>query len=346
MNFRCITFLHLAFAIFGSALLLAEDRVEFTYQPVITAQDHFNSKGVLLTDPAAILAQERLHTHKAGAADEEYFTTPQRRAEIPEMLARGSCCQHMKRVILTERDPLLQITVRRDHAGNLAMHVDMRPDDQANCNPEIFEIPSCREAKNFQNRLESLRIPKTDPDFHTIYTALSDVIRHKVGEPVKLDLSVHVLGRWARVDGNISTMSGKEPINEETAWYFELELTAVLKKTEDRWQVLKHVVAGDISAAIEIPEAFPDVPEALFHRFPQEPISGVQPSTAKSVERMIFIDEKSNFRSGPSIEAPIKFQPIKGTVGSVIERRGNWIKIQLEDEDSGWVHKQNLRSVK
>ncbi len=62
-------------------------------------------------------------------------------------------------------------------------------------------------------------------------------------------------------------------------------------------------------------------------------------------ERMAFIDSESNFRTGATTKSQVKFQPLKGTEGTVVERQGNWIKIDLDNGDSGWAHKQNLRPV-
>lgn len=254
MNFYRKPVLNLAFLILGASSVLGQDKTGFRYQPVISGQDHLNSKGGRLTEPAAILAQERMNAHKAGTAGEDYFTNPRRRAEIPEMLVRGDFSAEMKNVF---------------YEG------------------------------------------------------------------------------WARVDGGIATASGKEPINDgKWGYYFELALTAVVKKTDGRWKVLTHVVAGDISAMIAIPEAFPDVPEALFHRLSPEVTGEVEAQAAKPLERMAFIDSESNFRSGPDTKSSIKFKPAVGTVGSVIERQGNWVRIQLDDGDSGWAHQRNLRSVK
>ncbi len=63
-------------------------------------------------------------------------------------------------------------------------------------------------------------------------------------------------------------------------------------------------------------------------------------------ERMAFIDSESNFRTGPTTKSQIKFQPLKGTEGTVVEREGNWIRINLDNGDSGWAHKQNLQTVR
>lgn len=63
-------------------------------------------------------------------------------------------------------------------------------------------------------------------------------------------------------------------------------------------------------------------------------------------DRMGFIDSESNFRTGPTTKSKIKFQPRKGTEGTAVERQGDWIRITLDNGDSGWAHKRNLEMTR
>lgn len=70
------------------------------------------------------------------------------------------------------------------------------------------------------------------------------------------------------------------------------------------------------------------------------------PQREASLQRYTFIDSESNFRAGPGTGHPIKYRPLKGTVGTLIGKNENWICIQLENGDSGWAHQQNLRIIR
>lgn len=66
---------------------------------------------------------------------------------------------------------------------------------------------------------------------------------------------------------------------------------------------------------------------------------------AKKLQKLTFIDGESNLRTEPGIKSTIKFKPRKGTTGTILERSGKWIKLELENGDSGWAHESNLESV-
>jgi hypothetical protein len=99
------------------------------YAPVIEANCRLNSKGEPLKDVASILIQERSIAHRNGPADEDYFTTAERRAEITQMLARGEA-NDLEEIILKGRDPVLRVSVYRKNDGKLAMRLGMRSRDQ------------------------------------------------------------------------------------------------------------------------------------------------------------------------------------------------------------------------
>jgi hypothetical protein len=246
----------------------------FTFQPIITQKDRLNSKGERLTDPVAILIQERANAHRNKQANETYFTTPAKRAEITAMLSRGELSDAMKTVILKANDPVLFVTVNRDSKGRMAMNVGMRIRDQAN----YEEVEAMLSAELAKEDSEAPRgedfMDKNHPEYPRILAACEAAVAMVVGEAVVIDALVKMKDEWVRLDGNIRTKSGKNPINEDTDYYFELDLTALLKKSHNRWRVLTHVIAGDITASIEIPDKFPDVPKELFPPIPREALGG------------------------------------------------------------------------
>ncbi len=61
--------------------------------------------------------------------------------------------------------------------------------------------------------------------------------------------------------------------------------------------------------------------------------------------KLAFIDGESNFRETPSTTSAVKFQPRKGTTGTLLERNGKWIKLELDNGDTGWAHESNLKSI-
>lgn len=258
----------IAFSLCMSLRIVAEEQPLFVYQPVITQKDRVNSKGVALTDPAAILAQERSNTHKSGQGDDPYFTTPQKRAEISTMLARGDFSADMKNVVLKAKDPVLFISVQRKNTGLMSMHVGMRARDQENLEAIKPEVEAGATADGPARQKHA--IDNTHADFQPVISSLEATIEQAVGEPVSIDGTVYLLDGWARVDGNIQTKSGKAPRNEETEYYFDLDLTGLLQKSNGRWKVLTHVVAGDITAEIDIPKQFPSAPKALFNYVPPQ----------------------------------------------------------------------------
>lgn len=359
MNHIRINCLPLLSLIFSTFCVAEEDELVFQYQPVIEANCRINSKGEPLKDVASILIQERSNAHKGGFADEDYFTTPARRAEITQMLARGET-NDLEEIILKGRDPVLMVFVDRNPDGQLKMRLGMRARDQDGYDPDQFKEEAARNLKNTaeetieepQRELDSLEIGPKHPDYNPIIALLQTEVNKKAEERVNLKMNLYLFDGWARADGNITSVSGKDPVSEDAGFYFELDYTAVLRKTEGRWKLLEHIVAGDITASIEIPEKFPDVPKELFPRLSPE-ITGVKPEITNSnnpknpeAENMEFIDGESNLRAGPGTGFAIKFQPAMGATGIVMERKGKWIHLQMADGATGWVHQSNIRKLK
>ncbi|MBL0714919.1 MAG: SH3 domain-containing protein [Desulfosarcina sp.] len=46
-----------------------------------------------------------------------------------------------------------------------------------------------------------------------------------------------------------------------------------------------------------------------------------------------------NIRSGPGTDAAIRFRAEKGVPLKILERKGEWIKIQSAYGDKGWIHR-------
>ena len=47
-----------------------------------------------------------------------------------------------------------------------------------------------------------------------------------------------------------------------------------------------------------------------------------------------------NIRSGPGTDTDIKFRAEKGVPFKVLDRKGQWLKIQSAYGDKGWIHRQ------
>lgn len=227
-----------------------------TYETWISNSDRVNTKGVPLTDATSILIQERSNTHKNGGDGSDfYLTTPSRRAEIPGMLKRGGgLAPDIAKAIVHGNEPHLRVRVYRTQSGAVAMSVAMA---NAVAPPQVQSAPEGPAPQS----------ASSNTDRTVVLQVLVKEIERNVGEKIKL-LGTRVAfdGPWARVDTAVATASGRDPIRNDTDHYFYLDLTALAKKTESGWKILKHVVAGDISAEIEIPEAYPEVPRSLFSR--------------------------------------------------------------------------------
>lgn len=59
----------------------------------------------------------------------------------------------------------------------------------------------------------------------------------------------------------------------------------------------------------------------------------------KKVSSVIVVKDKCNVRSGPGTNNDIVFTVERGVPFKVMDRKGNWIRIQHADGDKGWIHK-------
>lgn len=65
----------------------------------------------------------------------------------------------------------------------------------------------------------------------------------------------------------------------------------------------------------------------------------IHKSLLRTTPSVITIKKKCNVRSGPGIKFKILFTVEDGIPFKILKRKGNWIKIQHADGDSGWIHK-------
>ncbi|MCF8045108.1 MAG: SH3 domain-containing protein [Desulfarculaceae bacterium] len=62
-------------------------------------------------------------------------------------------------------------------------------------------------------------------------------------------------------------------------------------------------------------------------------------SLVGKVDSVITVEEKCNVRSGPGTDNPIVFKVERGVPFKVLNRRGNWLKVEHADGDRGWIYK-------
>ena len=65
----------------------------------------------------------------------------------------------------------------------------------------------------------------------------------------------------------------------------------------------------------------------------------VHKSLLGSVNSVVVIKNKCNIRSGPSTKNRILFTVEKGVPFKIIDKRGNWLKVEHADGDRGWIYK-------
>ena len=62
-------------------------------------------------------------------------------------------------------------------------------------------------------------------------------------------------------------------------------------------------------------------------------------SLIKKIPSVITVKKKCNIRSGPGTKFDIIFRVGLGISFRVVERKGNWIRVEHADGDKGWIHK-------
>jgi hypothetical protein len=265
----------------GPVTLKAEDKLVTSYATVISKNDTRNSKGAILDEVAGILMQDRANAHKFGNPDgdfvDNYFTTAERRAEIPGMLKLGDFPEQLSDPIRKGDGAVIRVAVYRNSDGRFYMSVGARIRDQANYDPSLMNDPEVKTngkeallAPEGNSRAAPVReLEQDDAERQRILNVLRLKVSIQIGEPVEFKGSVRVLGSWAKMTGNVFTKSGNEPKEEEAKSLIELDYAALLRKEDGDWKVLHDGFASDVGLEIEMRTKFPDVPLELVPRIPE-----------------------------------------------------------------------------
>lgn len=62
-------------------------------------------------------------------------------------------------------------------------------------------------------------------------------------------------------------------------------------------------------------------------------------SLVGKVDSVVTVENKCNVRSGPGTDNSIVFRVERGVPFKVLNRRGNWLKVEHADGETGWIHK-------
>lgn len=114
MEFRSLL-IGLGVMLLSPAAVTAQDLIG-RYTATIAPEDRRSSKGVVLTHPAAILAQDRANFHRFGVRQpgdtaDGVFTTPNQRAEIPNLVAAGSMTAEARAILQGQSSGRLQVDI-------------------------------------------------------------------------------------------------------------------------------------------------------------------------------------------------------------------------------------------
>jgi SH3-like domain-containing protein len=72
----------------------------------------------------------------------------------------------------------------------------------------------------------------------------------------------------------------------------------------------------------------------------EKDVAWLHKSLLGNITSVITIKDKCNVRSKASTKSQILFTVEKGVPFKVLDRKGNWIKIEHADGDIGWIHKK------
>jgi len=64
----------------------------------------------------------------------------------------------------------------------------------------------------------------------------------------------------------------------------------------------------------------------------------IHKSLVKDIPALITVKEKCNVRSGPGTNHPVVFSVGSGIPFKILGKKGNWIRIEHADGDTGWIH--------
>jgi SH3-like domain-containing protein len=65
----------------------------------------------------------------------------------------------------------------------------------------------------------------------------------------------------------------------------------------------------------------------------------IHKSLVAPLDTVVVKKDNCNVRSGPGTDKEIRFVAERGIPFKVIERQGDWVRIQHADGDTGWIHK-------
>ena len=103
--------------------------------------------------------------------------------------------------------------------------------------------------------------------------AIMDAMRGPVSKYAKKEViftgSVSVFENWAKLDGHVNPKDGKR-FAEGVADELEMDLLVILQKIDGGWNTKYYGWSGDIGNRIEAKKKFPNIPEVLLPRLPQE----------------------------------------------------------------------------
>ena len=100
----------------------------------------------------------------------------------------------------------------------------------------------------------------------SIMEAMRSPVSKYVGQRVIFTGTVKVSGDWATFSGDAAPTEDK-PVNDDAAFALELDLFALLRRTDEKWTVLHWGFSGDVGPMMEARAKFPDVPTSLVPRF-------------------------------------------------------------------------------
>lgn len=123
----------------------------------------------------------------------------------------------------------------------------------------VFKDPTKVEFKETFKQVPAHEPKAGTPERKAIMDAMRDPVSKKAGKPVMFTGTVRVTGDWAKFDGHVDRADGKPSEGE-----FELDFSALLRKTKDGWKPLHWGFAGDISLVEEMKEKHPKAPWVLF----------------------------------------------------------------------------------
>ncbi|WP_179381000.1 peptidoglycan-binding protein [Jannaschia marina] len=163
MTNRLMTASTALFVTFLPAVAGAQALME-TYRAEIAAVDRRNSSGVVLADPAAILAQDRANVHRfgqrqAGDTVDGVFSVRERRAAMATLLARGSISPSAQRALDGRGGVVLDVGIWG--GGGTVSHVTVDvaagPEPQAagSADPPLTEAEIARDAPRIQSALNA-----------------------------------------------------------------------------------------------------------------------------------------------------------------------------------------------